>query len=183
MSSFCKCKSYSHFSSKNISINAIFNDQSFNDTLTNDIVSFEQLGPGVHSDWSYLLSRLMLYSNLWKCAFWMCDQSIFKIKLHTLIFSLRSMLCGNPKKLSDYTDVIADVRLHGAHTWSWWKYLYNWDFIWENIPNVSVGMCAQRLACAPYAAWSDSLLSTLWKVESSRKHTYLILTPLNPTFI
>ena len=24
---------------------AIFNDQSFNDTLTNDIVSFEQLGP------------------------------------------------------------------------------------------------------------------------------------------
>ena len=25
----------------------LFNDQSFNDTLTNDIVSFEQLGPGV----------------------------------------------------------------------------------------------------------------------------------------
>ena len=37
---------YSHFFSKNISICAIFNDQSFNDTLTNDIVSFEQLGPG-----------------------------------------------------------------------------------------------------------------------------------------
>ena len=31
--------------SKNIRIYAIFNDQSFNDTLTNDIVSFEQLGP------------------------------------------------------------------------------------------------------------------------------------------
>ena len=29
----------------NISIYAIFNDQSFNNTLTNDIVSFEQLGP------------------------------------------------------------------------------------------------------------------------------------------
>ena len=47
----CKseCKSYSHFVSKNISIYAIyaiFNDQSFNDTLTNDIISFEQLGPG-----------------------------------------------------------------------------------------------------------------------------------------
>ena len=26
---------------------AIFNDQNFNDTLTNDIISFEQLGPGV----------------------------------------------------------------------------------------------------------------------------------------
>ena len=35
--SFCKCK--------NISICAIFNDQSFNDTLTNNIVSFEQLDP------------------------------------------------------------------------------------------------------------------------------------------
>ena len=47
MSSFRKCKNYSHyFSPKNISIYAIFNDQSFNDTLTNDIVSFEQLGPG-----------------------------------------------------------------------------------------------------------------------------------------
>ena len=33
------------FFSKNISIYAIFNDQSFNDLLTNDIVSFEQLGP------------------------------------------------------------------------------------------------------------------------------------------
>ena len=29
-----------------ISVYAIFNDQSFNDTLTNNIVSFEQLGPG-----------------------------------------------------------------------------------------------------------------------------------------
>ena len=42
---FCKCKSYSHFFSENISIYAIFNNQSFKDMLTNDIVSFEQLGP------------------------------------------------------------------------------------------------------------------------------------------
>ena len=33
------------FFSKNISVYAIFDDQSFNDTLTNDIISFEQLGP------------------------------------------------------------------------------------------------------------------------------------------
>ena len=32
------------FSSKNINIYAILNDQIFNDTLTNDVVSFEQLG-------------------------------------------------------------------------------------------------------------------------------------------
>ena len=48
VSSFCNCKSYSHFFSKTISIYAIFNDQSFNNTLTNGIVSFEQLGPKSH---------------------------------------------------------------------------------------------------------------------------------------
>ena len=46
VSSFCKCKSYSHFFSKSISVYAIFNDQSFTDMFTNDIISFEQLGPG-----------------------------------------------------------------------------------------------------------------------------------------
>ena len=34
------------FFSKNNSIYAIFNDQSFNDTLTNDLSTFEQIGPG-----------------------------------------------------------------------------------------------------------------------------------------
>ena len=33
------------FVSKNNSVYAVFYDQSFNDTLTKDIVSFEQLGP------------------------------------------------------------------------------------------------------------------------------------------
>ena len=36
------------FFSKNVSVYAIFIEYSFNDTLTNDIVSFEQLGPGVY---------------------------------------------------------------------------------------------------------------------------------------
>ena len=35
------------FSAKNISVYAIFNNQNFIDTLTNNIVSFEQLGPGL----------------------------------------------------------------------------------------------------------------------------------------
>ena len=51
VSSFCKCKSYSPFFSKKISVNAIFNDQSFNDMLTNDVVSFEQLGPDIKELW------------------------------------------------------------------------------------------------------------------------------------
>ena len=42
---FANAKATHIFFSKNISIYAIFNDQSFNDTLTNDIVSLEQLGP------------------------------------------------------------------------------------------------------------------------------------------
>ena len=33
------------FFSKNVNVYAIFNNQSFNDKLINDIVSFEQLGP------------------------------------------------------------------------------------------------------------------------------------------
>ena len=44
---FANAKSYSHFFSKKISIYAIFDDKNFNDVLTNNIVSFEQLGPGV----------------------------------------------------------------------------------------------------------------------------------------
>ena len=44
--SFAKKKATHTFFSKNFSINAMLNDQSFNDTSTNDIVSFEQLGPG-----------------------------------------------------------------------------------------------------------------------------------------
>ena len=43
---FANAKATHIFFSKNISLYAIFNDQSFNDTLTNDLVSFEQLGPG-----------------------------------------------------------------------------------------------------------------------------------------
>ena len=34
---------------QNISVYAIFNDQGFNDTLTNNILSFEQLGPDFFS--------------------------------------------------------------------------------------------------------------------------------------
>ena len=52
------CKSYSHSFIKNISVYAIFNDQSFNDTLTNDIVSFEPLGPGCLS---VLLVRVVMF--------------------------------------------------------------------------------------------------------------------------
>ena len=44
-----KKSEYSHFFSKNIRVYAMFNDQSFNSMLTNDIISFE------HSIWGKLL--------------------------------------------------------------------------------------------------------------------------------
>ena len=50
-----KCE-YSHFFSKSNSVYAVFNDQSFNDTLTNDIVSFEQLGPEMHGHKNSMLT-------------------------------------------------------------------------------------------------------------------------------
>ena len=43
---FANTKATHIISAKIISVYAIFNDQSFSDTLTNDIVCFEQLGPG-----------------------------------------------------------------------------------------------------------------------------------------
>ena len=49
MSSFCtaNCKSYSHFFSKKFQHICISLDVNFNELLSNDIISFEQLGPGV----------------------------------------------------------------------------------------------------------------------------------------
>ena len=39
-------KTYSPFFRKNMSVYAIFNDQSFNKMLINDNITFKQLGPG-----------------------------------------------------------------------------------------------------------------------------------------
>ena len=40
-----KCESYSHFFSKKFQHICISLDVNFNESLTNDIISFEQLGP------------------------------------------------------------------------------------------------------------------------------------------
>ena len=38
---------FANFFSKNLSVYSIFNDQSFHNMLTNNIVSLEQLGPDI----------------------------------------------------------------------------------------------------------------------------------------
>ena len=53
-------KSYSHFFSKKINVYAIFNEQSFNDMLSNDIVSFEQLGPDISAVLSFVCMSVPL---------------------------------------------------------------------------------------------------------------------------
>ena len=47
------------FFSKYISLYATFNDQSCNDTLTNDFVSYEQLGPGGHRGCKKMTENLL----------------------------------------------------------------------------------------------------------------------------
>ena len=42
---FANAKGFTFFFSRNISVYVISNDQSFDDPLTNDIVSFDKLGP------------------------------------------------------------------------------------------------------------------------------------------
>ena len=45
-----QCKSYSHFFSKTFQHIRVSLDLNFNESLTNDIVSFEQLGPALQSN-------------------------------------------------------------------------------------------------------------------------------------
>ena len=46
MSSFCTAKATRIFFSKNFQLICVSLDVNFNESLTNDVVSFEQLGPG-----------------------------------------------------------------------------------------------------------------------------------------
>ena len=50
---FC-CKSYAHFFSKKFQHICVSLDVDFNKSLTNDVVSFEQLGPAVYSEFLFL---------------------------------------------------------------------------------------------------------------------------------
>ena len=47
MSSFCTAKATHVFSAKQLQHICVSLDVNFNESLTNDIISFEQLGPGV----------------------------------------------------------------------------------------------------------------------------------------
>ena len=86
------------FFSKNISIYAIFNDQSFNDTLTNDTISFEQLCLGdfnrlnmvgfhekVRNFNIFWLKKKKKKSFIKSCAIYFLNKNIMKTRLFKYI--------------------------------------------------------------------------------------------------
>ena len=77
-----KCE-YSQFFSKNISVYTIFNDQSFNNTLTNDIVSFEQLGPEHYR--MYLQTKQVLIRQ--HDFQWIWDSIVYTVYVTRFYFS------------------------------------------------------------------------------------------------
>ena len=72
MSSFCPVKATHIFSAKKFQHICVSLDVNFNISLTNDIVSFEQLGPGPHDPKSGVLTtwpprcfiKVCLFSNM-----------------------------------------------------------------------------------------------------------------------
>ena len=66
------CKSYSHFFSKKFQHICVSLDVNFNESLTNDVVSFEQLGPGYFSVLTGSLTILPFFFNTHLC----CDDTI-----------------------------------------------------------------------------------------------------------
>ena len=58
-----QCKSYSHFFSKKSQHICVSLDVNFNESFTNDIVSFEQLGPEKHFS-TFCLKKKVPYLEL-----------------------------------------------------------------------------------------------------------------------
>ena len=80
-------KSYSHFFSKKFQHICISLDVNFNESLTNDVVSFEQLGPALHSYIPQCPVILLVDSEGPNQTAWMCR----------LIWT--SAVCIHPKTL------------------------------------------------------------------------------------
>ena len=77
------------FSAKNISIYAIFDVQSFNDTLTNDIIIFEQLGPAQnHMLWALLMKTHNTYFHGEKYPYSLVEEKKKSVLSESMNYSL-----------------------------------------------------------------------------------------------
>ena len=81
MSSFCTAKATHIFSAKNFSIFAYL-DVNFNESLTNDIVSFEQLGP----EFTFLI---------WTSTLFQIDRGLVKEEYFMIILGLFFLFLKN----------------------------------------------------------------------------------------
>ena len=105
----------SSFFSKNISVYTIFNDQSFNDMLTNDIFSFEQLGPDhqclclIHKSRSMGLAFVVdvsIYAKHWGTFIPLYHTHSFKSILVPLVY----------KNRCEWQTVQTLIRLHNSRS-------------------------------------------------------------------
>ena len=107
--------------SKNTGVYAIFNDQSFNDMLTNDFGRFEQLGPGsfdmcLISNGIHYIFDLQWYRLV--CAF---VQPLCDLHVSLFVFCTDQVLCIWTKtslfKLFEYSDLAGFTVFHCAGVW------------------------------------------------------------------
>ena len=109
------------FFSKNISVYAIFNDQNFNDTLTNDIVNFWTIGPRLSTNptirlvWPVKTQISLLICTVWSesllivCAFYSLQaiqRGLNENPWHT------GWICRLISVFAGYTDLIAGFDVH-----------------------------------------------------------------------
>ena len=87
------CKSYSHFFSKKIQHICISLDVNFNKSLTNDVVSFEQLGPGLNRCVKLFLQPVRLRELYIKMRSWNpCLFNLYFTCFYLLRFQVQSNL-------------------------------------------------------------------------------------------
>ena len=131
------CKSYSHFFSIKFQHICVSLDVNFNESLTNNIVSFEQLGPDQH----YIHAVSIEYSL---GAFWIVkDAKFYHVDNKT---DYTAQMCRLVRVFIGHMSEDTFPRIT-AHMWA---------STWQNLQN---GMCAQwRLRSAWASTLSDQSL-------------------------
>ena len=135
---FANAKATHIFSSKTVSIYAIFNDQSFNDPLTNGIVSFEQLGPGVLFKSSNLLC-LSLHASVSRTSSVIKNKRVFPM----IIVCLQNIPISCTWVLHLPNICTIYLAVSGDHT----ALKYVWAVSWENVPLKHICCVKMYLRC------------------------------------
>ena len=129
------CKSYSHFFSKKFQHICVSLDVNFNESLTNDVVSFEQLGPDVISchfpNYLYGRPEQTVQYQIRHCRIWsectLCHSSsrfyIDTLIWHVLMFQMIPNSCATHALLSvllncekvNLGETLAKLKVYSRH--------------------------------------------------------------------